>query len=152
MHLMPLRVRGRPPRQLVDSHTDLGEITAKCLLKGRKTKAQPLRVRTALLPDRLENRAAKLHERFHVATNHRESPGNAGQLDALHHFVPLVLDRCVDKLGNLVELLLQMFRQLDLTCDNRGELGWFQGTLLDETPQVKLELEGLDIDFRGDRT
>src|SRR5262249_48628460 len=117
-----------------------------------KTMAQPLRVCTALLFDRLENRTAKLHKRFHIATNHREPPGKAGQLDALHHFVPPILDRYVDKVGNLIELLLQLFRQFNLTCDNHGEPRWFQGALLNETPQVKLELEGLDIDFRGYRT
>src|SRR5262245_37994448 len=134
MHLMPLRVHGRPSRQLVDSRTDLGEVGSKRFLKGRKAKAQPLCVCTTLLSDRLENRAAKLHERFHIATNHREPPGNAGQLDALHYFIPYILARCVDKLGNLVELLLQPFRQFDLTCDDRGEPGWFQRTLLNETP------------------
>src|SRR5215510_8497630 len=139
---MPLRVQGRAPRQVVDSHTDLGEVGSKRLLKGRKAKAQPLSVRIMLLLDRLENRATKLHERFHVATNHREPPSDAGQFDALHHFIPYVLDRCVDKLGDLAELLLQPFRQFDLTCDNRGEPGWFQRTLLDETPQIQLELEG----------
>ena len=149
---MPLRVYGRPPRQLVDSHTDLGEVGSKRFLKGRKAKAQPLGVRITILPDRLENCTAKLYERFHIATNHREPPGDAGQFDAFHHFIPYVLARCVDKLGDLAELLLQSFRQFDLTCNNRGEPGWFQRTLLDETPQVKLELEGLDIDFRGDRT
>src|SRR5262247_2888556 len=152
MHLMPLRVHGRAPRQLVDSSTDLGEVGSKRLLKGRKAKAQTLGVCTTILPDRLENRAAKLQEWFHVTTNHREPPSDAGQFDALHHFIPYVLDRYVNKLGDLAELLLQPFRQFDLTCDNRGEPGWFQRTLLDETPQIQLELEGLDIDLRGDRT
>src|SRR5262245_58077773 len=132
MCLMPLCLQSRAPRQLAQSHTDLGEVGSKHLLKGRKAKAQPLRVRMTLLPDRLENRTTKLHERFYVATNHREPSGDAGQFDALHHFIPCILDRCVDKFGDLAELLLQPFRQLDLTCDNRGEPGWFQRTLLDE--------------------
>ena len=149
---MPLRVQGRPPSQLVDGSPDLGEVGSKRLLKGSKAKAQPLGVGAAILPDSFENRGAKLHERFYVAANHREPPSDAGQLNALRHLVPLVLNGRVNQLGNRVKLLLQQLGQLELTCDERGEPGWLQGVFLDKTPQVEFELEGLDVDLRVDGT